>query len=109
MTRAYIKTKPIDLDREKLSEYNREYYKRNKERLLMYQKIYASLHKEKNMDFLRDYYSKIEKNKRKNWDKAMYIPKSTRYKPPRKGMFDKGRKITGYEKKTGESVTVTFD
>lgn len=108
MTRQYIKTKVIDGDREQLSQYNKEYYLKNKERLLMYQKIYASVHKEKNMDFLRDYYNNIEKDKRDSWDKAMYIPKSTRYKPPRKGMFDKGKKVVGYEYEK-KNVTVLFD
>ena len=108
MTRQYIKSKPLDEERQKISDYNKHYYLENKDRLLLYQKIYASLHKQKNMEFLRDYYNRIEKDKRINWDKAMYSPKSTRYKPPRKGMFDKGRKVVGYESKK-EMVTVSFN
>ena len=59
MTRQYIKSKPLDEERQKIADYNNS-------------------------------------------------PKSTRYKPPRKGMFDKGKKVIGYESKK-EMVTVSFD
>ena len=107
MTRKCIKSYDDD-EREKLSIYNKSYYRKNKDRLLLYQKIYTSLNKEKNMEILREYYEKVESTKRSQWNKAMYIPKSTRYKPPRKGMFDKGRKVVGYESRI-EQTTVVFD
>tara|TARA_R110000787_G_scaffold158123_1_gene272045 strand:+ start:8439 stop:8759 length:321 start_codon:yes stop_codon:yes gene_type:complete len=94
-------------EREKQRIYNKDYYQKNKDRLKLYAKIYNTLHKEKNLEYLREYYENITKVKREGWVKAMLIPKSTRYKPPRKGCFDKGIRVTGFEKKT-TLVTVSF-
>ena len=44
----------------------------------------------------------------KNWLEAMFSPTSTRYKPPRKGCFDKGKKVSGFERQF-ETVTVSFE
>jgi len=94
--------------REKQRIYNRDYYVKNRERLKLYSKIYNTLHKEKNMEYLREYYENITKKKRESWNKAMALPKSTRFKPGRKGLFDKGKKVTGFSKES-KVVVVTFD
>ncbi len=94
--------------REKQRIYNRDYYSKNKDRLKLYSKIYNMLHKEKNLEYLREYYESITKKKRGDWKRAMFVPKSTRYKPPRKGCFDKGKKVTGFERES-KVVVVNFD
>ncbi len=94
--------------REKQRLYNRDYYSKNKDRLKLYAKIYNMLHKEKNLEYLREYYESITKKKRGDWTKAMFVPQSTRYKPARKGCFDKGKKVTGFEKES-KVVVVVFD
>ncbi len=49
--------------REKQRLYNRDYYSKNKDRLKLYAKIYNMLHKEKNLEYLREYYESITKKK----------------------------------------------
>jgi hypothetical protein len=96
------------VDKEKQQIYNRDYYQKNKARLKLYSKIYNTLHKEQNLEYLREYYETISKKKRIDWSKAMVIPKSTRYKPPRKGCFNKGKCTIGFEREF-IPVTVNFD
>ena len=71
MTRCFKKSNNLDLlyspeqkeKQEKLSTYNKSYYQKNKTKLKLYQQIYNSIHKEENLDFLREYYNKVEKKK----------------------------------------------
>lgn len=103
-----INNKTTIVDKQKQQDYNREYYKNNKDRIKLYSKIYNNLHKEKNLQYLREYYENIQKSKNEKWLKAMFTHSSTRYKPPRKGCFDKGRKVSGFERQH-QQVTVSFE
>ena len=96
------------VDKQKQQDYNREYYQNNKERIKLYSQIYKTLNKEKNLEYLQQYYENIQVKKNENWLAAMFNPSSTRYKPPRKGCFDKGKKVTGFERQH-QKVTVSFE
>ena len=91
---------------EKLRKYNRNYYLKNKERLLIYNKIYKTIQREKNLESLQNYYDNIS-NIEKNWSQAMPKIKSTRVRF-KKLRYDKGPKVKGFSRSLNQ-VVITFD
>lgn len=91
---------------EKLRKYNRDYYLKNKERLLIYNKIYKTIQRERNLESLQNYYDNIS-NVEKNWSKAMPKVKSTRVRF-KKLRYDKGPKVMGFSRSL-KLVEITFD
>ena len=91
---------------EEIRNYNRKYYLKNKERLLIYNKIYKTIQREKNMESLQNYYDNIS-NKNKNWSQAMPKVKSTRVRF-KKLKYDKGPKVKGFSRSLNQ-IVITFD
>lgn len=91
---------------EEIRNYNRKYYLKNKERLLIYNKIYKTIQREKNMESLQNYYDNIS-NKNKNWSMAMPKVKSTRVRF-KKLKYDKGPKVKGFSRSLNQ-IVITFD
>ena len=98
--------KSVKNSNEKLRKYNRNYYLKNKERLLIYNKIYKTIQREKNMESLPNYYDNIS-NKNKNWSQAMPKVKSTRVRF-KKLKYDKGPKVKGFCRSLNQ-IVITFD
>lgn len=98
--------KSVKNSNEKLRKYNRNYYLKNKERLLIYNKIYKTIQREKNLESLQNYYDNIS-NVEKNWSQAMPKIKSTRVRF-KKLRYDKGPKVKGFSRSLNQ-VVITFD
>ena len=98
--------KSVKNSNEKLRKYNRNYYLKNKERLLIYNKIYKTSQREKNLESLQNYYDNIS-NVEKNWSQAMPKIKSTRVRF-KKLRYDKGPKVKGFSRSLNQ-VVITFD
>lgn len=94
-------------DYEKLRNYNKAYYQKNKERLQIYQKIYKDMTRDKTLKYLNDYYESVIKEKEQQWCEAMPKCSSTRAKRTRI-CYDRGKKISGLHIKR-ESVLVSFN
>lgn len=88
---------------ESLKKYNRKYYLKNKERLLIYNKIYKTIQREKNLDSLQKYYDNITLLDKADWSKAMPKIKTTRVRNC-KLKYDKGPTVKGFSRKQGQIV-----
>lgn len=100
--------KSVKNSNEKLRKYNRNYYLKNKERLLIYNKIYKTIQREKNLESLQNYYDNISNGcDATNWSQAMPKIKSTRVRF-KKLRYDKGPKVKGFSRSLNQ-VVITFD